>query len=202
MDKPFVTLNAAEAKVFVHPYRIMSIRICSDTAERCIYQLTLISQWLGHANLETSLIYAHADTGQERQAIEKSMDRKVAGGIEVSKYTVDDEEVPGSRMEQNYVFPYVTSPSFQVKVLSPTVEWELEVLVIMAKLESIMCDDNLSAPEYLISIKTVEIWYLLIKHISSEVTKQPQQCFIKQQRIHEMLGYIHQHYSENYQRYC
>ncbi|MGE4483562.1 MAG: helix-turn-helix domain-containing protein [Oscillospiraceae bacterium] len=103
----------------------------------------------------------------------------------------------GSRMEQNYVFPYVTNPAFQVKVLSPTVDWEREVLDIMAKLESIMCDDNFFAPEYLISIKTVEIWYLLIKHISSEVTKQPQQYFIKQQRIHKMLEYIHQHYSEN-----
>ena len=53
--------------------------------------LTLISQWLGHANLETSLIYAHADTEQKRQAIEKSMGGKVTGGVEVPKYIVDDE---------------------------------------------------------------------------------------------------------------
>jgi len=31
--------------------------------------LTLVSQWLGHANLETSQIYAHADTEHKRKAI-------------------------------------------------------------------------------------------------------------------------------------
>ncbi len=34
--------------------------------------LSLISQWLGHANLETTLIYAHADTEMKRKAIEKA----------------------------------------------------------------------------------------------------------------------------------
>ena len=34
--------------------------------------LALISQWLGHANLETTLIYAHADTEMKRRAIEKA----------------------------------------------------------------------------------------------------------------------------------
>lgn len=34
--------------------------------------LVLISQWLGHADLQTTLIYAHADTEQKRKAIEKA----------------------------------------------------------------------------------------------------------------------------------
>lgn len=34
--------------------------------------LALVSQWLGHANLETTLIYAHADTAMKRKAIEKA----------------------------------------------------------------------------------------------------------------------------------
>ena len=34
--------------------------------------LTLVSQWLGHASLESTLIYAHADTEQKRRAIEKA----------------------------------------------------------------------------------------------------------------------------------
>jgi len=32
--------------------------------------LTLISQWLGHASIQSTLIYAHADTEQKRKAIE------------------------------------------------------------------------------------------------------------------------------------
>lgn len=35
--------------------------------------LSLISQWLGHTRMETTLIYAHADTEQKRRAIEKAM---------------------------------------------------------------------------------------------------------------------------------
>ena len=31
--------------------------------------LTLVSQWLGHANLETTQVYAYADTEQKRVAI-------------------------------------------------------------------------------------------------------------------------------------
>ncbi len=32
----------------------------------------MISEWLGHSNLETTLIYAYADTEMKRIAIEKA----------------------------------------------------------------------------------------------------------------------------------
>ena len=35
--------------------------------------LTLVSQWLGHTNVETTLIYAHADTEHKRQAITRAL---------------------------------------------------------------------------------------------------------------------------------
>lgn len=54
--------------------------------------LTLLSQWLGHANLETSLIYAYADTEQKRRAIEKSMGREATGGIDIPLFTISDED--------------------------------------------------------------------------------------------------------------
>ena len=56
--------------------------------------LTLVSQWLGRANLQTMLIYTHADTEQKRKAIELA-----TGSLSPSKknpssgvYTVDDED--------------------------------------------------------------------------------------------------------------
>jgi site-specific recombinase XerD len=56
--------------------------------------LTLISQWLGHANLETTLIYAHADTEHKRKAIEAavSADSPVKSFTNAERYTVTDEE--------------------------------------------------------------------------------------------------------------
>lgn len=55
--------------------------------------LTLVSQWLGHANLETTLIYAYADTEHKRDAIVKAMSQKAAHGIEPAKFTVTDDEI-------------------------------------------------------------------------------------------------------------
>ncbi len=56
--------------------------------------LTLISQWLGHAQLETTLIYAHADTEQKRKAIEQATTSNGILGTKksVDRYTIDDDE--------------------------------------------------------------------------------------------------------------
>jgi site-specific recombinase XerD len=37
--------------------------------------LVLISEWLGHSNLETTLIYAYADTEMKRKAIEAATEQ-------------------------------------------------------------------------------------------------------------------------------
>lgn len=57
--------------------------------------LTLISQWLGHANLETTLIYAHADTEHKREAIARatSPESPLVEKLNAGRYTVTDEDV-------------------------------------------------------------------------------------------------------------
>lgn len=57
--------------------------------------LTLISQWLGHANLETTLIYAHADTEHKRKAIARATlsDSPLTGKLNADRYTVTDENM-------------------------------------------------------------------------------------------------------------
>lgn len=56
--------------------------------------LTMVSQWLGHAQLETTEIYAHADTEHKRKAIAAStpQDNPLYSKLNSSRYTVDDEE--------------------------------------------------------------------------------------------------------------
>ena len=56
--------------------------------------LTLVSQWLGHANLQTTLVYAYADTEQKRRAIElaESSNSPTQKNPSAGKYTVSDEE--------------------------------------------------------------------------------------------------------------
>jgi len=57
--------------------------------------LTLISQWLGHAQLDTTLIYAHADTEHKRKAIENATakDSPLKNRLNAERYTVSDDDM-------------------------------------------------------------------------------------------------------------
>lgn len=57
--------------------------------------LTLISQWLGHSNLETTLIYAHADTELKRKALEQAVpdDSPLKEHLNAARYKVSNEEL-------------------------------------------------------------------------------------------------------------
>lgn len=77
----------------VHPHMLRHSRAMH------LYQhgmdLTLVSQWLGHSKLETTLIYAHADTELKRKAIEssQSIDNPLNEKLNADRYTIDDEEI-------------------------------------------------------------------------------------------------------------
>ena len=56
--------------------------------------LTLVSEWLGHARLETTRIYAHADTEHKRTAIAKATpaDSPLSTILNSERLTISDEE--------------------------------------------------------------------------------------------------------------
>lgn len=106
MDKP---LSDNAIRKFLKYYAKMARTVCSEVPENMyphlwrhtramhLYQhgmdLTLISQWLGHSNMETTLIYAHADTEMKRKAIEKANQNAMYVGIRAdnSRFTISDE---------------------------------------------------------------------------------------------------------------
>ncbi len=57
--------------------------------------LSLLSQWLGHAQYETTLIYAHADTELKRKAIESATDSSspLKAKLNSERYIIGDEEM-------------------------------------------------------------------------------------------------------------
>jgi site-specific recombinase XerD len=57
--------------------------------------LTLVSQWLGHLNLETTQVYAHADTEHKRAAIAAATppDTPLYSKLNPERFTVNDEEI-------------------------------------------------------------------------------------------------------------
>jgi len=83
----------AEVPKNVHPHLFR--HSCAMSLYKSGVHLTLISEWLGHANFETTLIYAHADTEIKRKAIEKAIpeDTPLAEHIDAERYKVDDEEI-------------------------------------------------------------------------------------------------------------
>ena len=76
----------------VHPHMLRHSRAMH------LYQhgmdLTLLSQWLGHSHLDTTLIYASADTEQKRKAIEVATPKnsKLKKKLDAKRYTVSDDE--------------------------------------------------------------------------------------------------------------
>lgn len=87
-------VNCSEIPKRIHPH------MWRHTRAMHLYQhgmpLELISQWLGHKNSTTTLIYAHADTEIKRSAIEKAMKsvrlpENITNGDD--NYTVTDENI-------------------------------------------------------------------------------------------------------------
>jgi site-specific recombinase XerD len=82
-----------EVPATIHPH------LWRHTRAMHLYQhgmdLTLISQWLGHANLETTLVYAHADTEHKRKAIEAAVspDSPLKTFVNAERFTVSDDEM-------------------------------------------------------------------------------------------------------------
>jgi site-specific recombinase XerD len=89
-DKARVT--CLEVPMSVHPHQFRHSRAMH------LYQngmdLTLISQWLGHSQLETTQIYAHADTEHKRTAIAKATPENspLFNKLNPERYTITDED--------------------------------------------------------------------------------------------------------------
>ncbi|MCL2752106.1 MAG: site-specific integrase [Firmicutes bacterium] len=77
----------------VHPHMIRHSRAMH------LYQngmdLTLVSEWLGHANLETTQIYAHADTEHKRAAIANATPENslLFSKLNPERLTISDEDM-------------------------------------------------------------------------------------------------------------
>lgn len=84
--------DCAEIAGVVHPHMLRHSRAMH------LYQkgndLELIQQWLGHANMETTLVYAYADTEHKRKALEASIDpdSPLAKRRNAQRFTLSDDD--------------------------------------------------------------------------------------------------------------
>ncbi len=78
--------------------------------------LALVSQWLGHSQLETTQIYAHADTEHKRIAIANSIspDNPLYSKLDSARYTISDDQTNrrrGKRREKQGKCPIICQNS-------------------------------------------------------------------------------------------
>ena len=103
-------LTSRMAQYILQKYGEQARDICQDIPKKVhphlfrhsramhLYQegmdLTLVSQWLGHSQLETTQIYAHADTEHKRKAIAAAtpQDNPLYSKLNSALYTVTDED--------------------------------------------------------------------------------------------------------------
>jgi site-specific recombinase XerD len=98
------------ARRLIQEYAVRAKSSCSDVPDNAhphlwrhsramhLYQhgvdLTLISQWLGHARYETTLIYAKADTEQKRKAMENAnKSSPLADKLNSERFTISDDDL-------------------------------------------------------------------------------------------------------------
>lgn len=85
--------NCSEVPENVHPH------IFRHSRAMHLFQhgmpLALVSQWLGHSSIKTTLIYAYADTEMKRKAIEMatSPDSPLRAYTDSERYTISDDEM-------------------------------------------------------------------------------------------------------------
>lgn len=85
-------LKNAEIPDRVHPHLLRHSRAMHLYKHGM--RLPIISEWLGHSQLETTLIYANADTEMKRKAMQQSLKgTTLSSHINQNRYTVSNDDV-------------------------------------------------------------------------------------------------------------
>lgn len=112
---------------------------------------------------------------------------------------------PGSRMEQDYVFPYTRGYMLPAVVFRRRCEWQIKILENLTEILSLLeyktehkrsevKKAKSQETEYQIAVRLVLMWQIFIFNIQSEVVKPTRSYIRKQERIQSMLTYIHENY--------
>lgn len=104
---------------------------------------------------------------------------------------------PGSRMEKECVLPYVTGSCIPVVIFRPEIEWQKSALDILQEIYAIWDSNSTVQREYLIGIKIVALWYILLPNLSDESQNAFPVDLVHRQRLQFMLSFIYEHFSED-----
>ncbi|PWW04875.1 AraC-like DNA-binding protein [Paenibacillus cellulosilyticus] len=103
---------------------------------------------------------------------------------------------PDSAMERSYVHPFTNSYLLSLEIRGDE-EWHNRILQILWDMKRDFERNKSWGWQYEISIKTVQLWLILISNISLPSEENSKQNRLHQERLQLMLSYIHQHYADN-----
>ena len=103
---------------------------------------------------------------------------------------------PGSRLEQDYVLPFVSNYRFPARQFFPSILWEQELILKLCDLCE-LCASDTYAKEYAIALKTAELWLHFIRHIYGELPKVTASIAHNQEKMQSMLALIHKNYASD-----
>ncbi|WP_264454232.1 AraC family transcriptional regulator [Paenibacillus polymyxa] len=101
-----------------------------------------------------------------------------------------------SAMEKNYVLPYTNSLLLSF-VIRGDAEWQIQILQMLWDMKQKFDMKKKWGWEYEVSIKTAQLWLVLISNISLSSEEAPKYMKLQQERLQLMLSFIHQNYSDN-----
>ncbi|GLX67530.1 AraC family transcriptional regulator [Paenibacillus glycanilyticus] len=101
----------------------------------------------------------------------------------------------GSAMEKNHVLPITNSYLLSYEIRGET-EWQKQILRILWELKQEFESKNNWGWQYEISIKTVQLWLILISNMTLPSEESSKHNRLKQERLQLMLSFIHQSYAD------
>ncbi len=104
---------------------------------------------------------------------------------------------PGSRMEQDYVIPYLQQNQLSVRMIKRGTDENEAVLRELRDLRYVFEHrKETAAYEYEVAVRLTSIWLKLIKMVPEKARKMSS-CYVqRQERMKKMMQYIIEHYSE------
>lgn len=101
-----------------------------------------------------------------------------------------------SAMEKSYVLPFTNSYLLSLEIKGDA-EWQNQILQLLWYMKKEFEMKETWGWQYKVSIKTVQLWLILISNIrlSSEVSSKHNR--LQQERLQLMLSFIHQNYTVN-----
>lgn len=103
----------------------------------------------------------------------------------------------GSRMEKEYVLPYVTGGCLPVVILRSEIAAQNSVIEVLREINTLWEHPLSVQDKYRISIRITALWHTFLRNLPDENASTCSISLVHRQRLQLMLSFIYEHYPED-----